>query len=668
MKVSIAPIATVAASFVLLATSVPANAQSLSTNPSESPSSLIGTPVNFTQAPTMSAVPSSVPSSLVSILSNVPSQRSLSLPPSRTPGAPSVSNPSGKPIPQNQNPSSTCKISQSLFLPICIGIGIKVNDYTCFELKSILPFVVSDGCVEPIKVAFDACQMKVVASTARIADESSVSPAKDKTIAGNTLGRTGNSYPTTTDGAFLNTRSSHIKSTGHVTKVDSIYVVLEESGSYAEISTPQAGVSTKALTKGVRGRRKRGRKRKVTPAESSSRVLNKKNQKTSTSAPSLSVNSSTASLNSTAEEIRTNKKNKKKVASPEGNTGTGTKHSSIHSIHTTNNTSKGGSSNSTVPKIKGSSSIQNTSKGNGTSNVVGASKSLIPTSTGGSSSAKNSKGTSKTTGTSNSTIANGGARQGGSSDIHTPYVQGKSQSDSTVSSTNLPVSASLTSVENTNETSENMMVSNITVVTDSKTFGATTKGKILKTSGASNTTKQKGAKKKGGSDHIRGKKKNKHTVPKKGKKKGKKTKGKNGGGNNKTGIVQTLDFSSDDCTKTCIEVSSDDINDDAVADDDEFICLQALAIDGNDVAIHLAYTVTDGNGVSASFTIPINLNNSASCILPLSTCVKPSISPIISTPSTAPSMLPSVLAAVPDSNIVTKSMASRKRKRRPQGA
>lgn len=561
---------------------------------------------------------------------------------------------------------STCKISQSLFLPICIGIGEKVNDYTCFELKSILPFTVSDGCVEPIKVEFDSCQMKVVASVAKIADQRSVVHSKEKSIAGNT---TGNSYDMTMDGAILNTQSSHVKNSGHVTKVDSIYVVLEDSGSYVEVTTPQTVASTKAPTKGVRGRRKRGRKHKVTPAESSSRVLTKKRRSSPTPAPSLPENSSNASVSLTVKKFRPNKTNKKNVASSEGTTGTGKNNNSLNSLNTTSNTSKRGGSNSTFPKIKGGSSILNTLKRNGTSKRVGTFGNPIPTKTGDSRSAKKGTGTSKAGGTVNSTIAKGDAQQGGSSDIILPNTQGKSLSDSSVMTTNQIVSASSISAFDTNGTSETIVVSTSTVLTGSNTFGAVKKGNALKTRAASNTTIQKIAKKKGGSDHIRGKKKNGATIPKKGRIKGKKKKqgkiGKNGGGYNKTGIVQSLDFSSDDCTKTCIEVGGDDVNDDAVADDDEFICLQALAIDGNDVAIHLAYTVTDGNGVSASFSIPINLNNSLSCLPPLSTCANPSVSPMISSPSTSPSVLPSLLAAVPDSNILTKSMAGRKRERRP---
>ena len=90
--------------------------------------------------------------------------------------------------------------------------------------------------------------MKVVASVAKIADQRSVVHSKEKSIAGNT---TGNSYDMTMDGAILNTQSSHVKNSGHVTKVDSIYVVLEDSGSYVEVTTPQTGAFVEATVWGL---------------------------------------------------------------------------------------------------------------------------------------------------------------------------------------------------------------------------------------------------------------------------------------------------------------------------------------------------------------------------------------------------------------------------------
>lgn len=159
------------------------------------------------------------------------------------------------------------------------------------------------------------------------------------------------------------------------------------------------------------------------------------------------------------------------------------------------------------------------------------------------------------------------------------------------------------------------------------------------------------------------------------------TSGGGGGGgvvSNSTqkGIGRSLAFTSDDCTETCIEVNGGVIDDDGVGDDDEFVCVRAQAIDGDDVVVRIAYTVRDGNGVSASFSIPVTVSNSGFCLPPLSTCENPTLDLLaasISRPTISPTFRPTVPpSAAPFkvaviSNSGQAATGNRKRGRGPRG-
>jgi hypothetical protein len=108
------------------------------------------------------------------------------------------------------------------------------------------------------------------------------------------------------------------------------------------------------------------------------------------------------------------------------------------------------------------------------------------------------------------------------------------------------------------------------------------------------------------------------------------------------GFGRSLTFTLDDCSDTCLEINGGIIDDDGVGNDEEFVCIRAQAIDG---VVRIAYTVRDGNGVSASFSIPVTVRDSSVCIPPLSTCENPALDPFTvatSRPTVSPTSRPTV--------------------------